>query len=55
MTTRQAAELRVRSSERKDSSKCEHLNLKLEWSDSGYLTGNYSCIVCGIAVVQKPN
>jgi hypothetical protein len=55
MTTRQAAELRVKWGERKDSPKCEHLNLELEWSDSGYLTGNYNCIVCGLAVVQKPN
>ena len=53
MTTTQAAELRVKWNLRVDPPKCEHLNLELEWSDNGYLTGNYNCIVCGASVAQK--
>jgi len=49
----QAATLRVKWNQRKDPPTCEHLNLELEWSDSGYVTGNYNCIVCGYPVVQK--
>jgi hypothetical protein len=52
MTTIQAAELRVKWKLRVDPSKCEHLNLELEWSDNG-LTDNYICIVCGVAVATK--
>jgi hypothetical protein len=52
MTTIQAAELRVKWKLRVDPSKCEHLNLELEWSDNG-LTDNYICIVCGEAVATK--
>lgn len=47
MTTSQAAELRVKWKQRTDTPKCEHLNLELEWSDNGYRTGNYNCILCG--------
>jgi hypothetical protein len=53
MTISQAAELRVKWNQRKDPPQCEHLNLELEWSDSGYVTGNYNCIVCGYPVVRK--
>ena len=53
MTTRQAGELRVKWNQRNESTKCEHINLELEWDDSGNLTGNYNCIICGEAVVQK--
>jgi hypothetical protein len=52
MTTSQAAELRVKWQQREHPPKCEHLNLEL-WSDNGYLTGNYNCIVCGEAAAQK--
>jgi len=56
MTMSQAAALRVKWKQRNNPPKCEHLNLELEWSDTGYLTGNYNCIVCGEAVTttQKP-
>jgi ssDNA-binding Zn-finger/Zn-ribbon topoisomerase 1 len=53
MTTTQAAELRVKWKQRADAPKCEHLNLELEWSEGGYTTGNYNCIVCGEAVATK--
>ena len=53
MTTIQAAELRVKWKLRKDAPPCEHLNLELEWSENGYRTGFYDCIVCGERVVQK--
>ncbi len=53
MTTSQAGGLRVKWKQRKESPKCEHLNLELEWDDSGYVTGNYNCIVCGEAVARK--
>ena len=52
MTMTQAAELRVKWKMRVDPPPCEHLNLELERSDNGYLTGNYNCIVCGEAVAQ---
>lgn len=47
MTTTQAAELRVKWKQRIDPVECKHLNLELEWTDSGFPTGNYNCIVCG--------
>jgi len=47
MTTTQAAELRVKWKQQPNPPKCEHLNLELEWSEGGYRTGNYNCIVCG--------
>ena len=53
MTMTLAVELRVRWKQRVDPPKCEHLNLELEWSDDGHLTGNYICIVCGEAAAQK--
>ncbi|HEV8327910.1 MAG TPA: hypothetical protein VGQ08_10525 [Nitrospiraceae bacterium] len=53
MTTAQAAELRVKWEHRVDSQPCAHLTLELEQNDSGYLTGNYSCIVCGRLLVLK--
>lgn len=52
MTTTQAAELRVKWKQQPNPDKCEHLNLELEWSEGGYRTGNYSCIVCGENVVK---
>ena len=54
MTTTQAAELRVKWKERTDAPKCEHLTLELEWSENGYFTGNYTCIVRGDPIAQKP-
>ena len=54
MTTTQAAELRVNLKQRVHNEKCEHLNLELEWSDNGYLIGNYNCIVRDEPVAQKP-
>jgi hypothetical protein len=29
---------------------CDHLNLDLERTEDGYLTGNYRCLACGDAV-----
>ena len=55
MTTAQAAELRVKWNLRVDPPQCEHLNLELEWSDNGYVTGNYNCILCGESVTHKRN
>ncbi len=52
MTATQAAELRMKWNERVNPQPCEHLTLELERSDNRYLTGNYICIVCGIAVAQ---
>jgi len=52
MTTSQAAELRVKWKQHVDAPACEHLNLELEWSDNGYLTGYYNCIVCGHPVLS---
>jgi hypothetical protein len=53
MTITQAAELRVKWQQRVDPLPCEHLNLEMEWSDNGYSTGSYNCIVCGEAIVHK--
>ena len=53
MTTTQAAELRVKWKEHLNPPPCEHLNLELEWSEGGYRTGNYNCIVCGESVVKS--
>ena len=53
MTATQAAELRTKWNQRTDSPPCEHINLELEWTDTGYLTGNYNCIICGTAAAQK--
>jgi len=52
MTVTQAAELRVKWKMRINTPPCEHLNLELERSDNGYLTGKYNCIVCGEVVAQ---
>lgn len=53
MTTTQAAELRVKWKGQAHPLECEHLNLELEWSEGGYQTGNYNCIVCGENVAEK--
>ena len=53
MTVTQAAELRMKWKPRVDPLSCEHLNLELEWSDNGYLMGNYNGIVCGTAAAKK--
>ena len=55
MTVTQAAELRMKWKPRVDPLSCEHLNLELEWSDNGYLMGNYNGIVCGTAAAKKTN
>ena len=52
MTTTQGAELRAKWRERINPPPCEHLTLKLERTETGYLTGNYNCTVCGEAVAQ---
>lgn len=54
MNTTQAAELRVKWKERRELAMCEHLNLELEWTDNGFRTGFYDCIVCGEHVVRQP-
>lgn len=54
MTTAQAAMLRVKWKQLPDPSKCEHLTLELEWSEGGYRTGNYNCIVCGETIATIP-
>ena len=53
MTTSQAAALRVKWQQRDNPPACEHLNLELEWTDTGFLTGNYNCIVCGKTACHK--
>jgi len=53
MTTTQAAELRVKWKARDHAAPCEHLNLELEWTDTGFRTDNYNCIVCGETIVRK--
>lgn len=53
MTTTQAAELRVKWKQQSHLSACEHINLELEWSEGGYQTGKYNCIVCGDNVVSE--
>ena len=52
MTTIQAAELRVKWKQHSHPPTCEHINLELEWSEGGYQTDNYNCIVCGENVVK---
>lgn len=47
MTVTRAAELRMKWKEQVNPPPCEHHDLKLERTDTGYLTGNYNCIVCG--------
>lgn len=54
MTTTQAAELRLKWKEKARQPPCEHLNLELEWTENGFRTGYYSCIVCGEQVVRGP-
>ena len=53
MTASQAAELRRRWTQQA-SPACEHRDLRLEYTENGYLTGNYNCVTCGTAVVQVP-
>lgn len=53
MTAAQAAELRIQWQQRVNRPPCEHIDLKLERTDTGYLTGNYNCIVCDETVIQK--
>jgi hypothetical protein len=56
MTMTQAAELRIKWKQQANRPACEHLNLELEWSEGGYPTGHYNCIVCGehAATGQNP-
>ena len=53
MTASQAAELRMKWAEQANPA-CEHRDLRLEHTETGYLTGNYNCVTCGSAVVQLP-
>jgi hypothetical protein len=53
MTMAQVAELRVKWKQRVDPLPCHHLNLELEWNNSGYLTGKHHCTVCGESVIHK--
>ena len=52
MTTIQADELRSKWRRQVNPPPCEHQDLKLERTETGYLTGNYNCIVCGETVRQ---
>ena len=52
MTKNEAAQMRVQWNQRKPGAKCEHVSLELEMTASGYVIGNYNCIVCGQPVVQ---
>lgn len=54
MTTTQAAELRVKWKRQAQLPTCEHMTLELEWSEGGYKTGNYNCIICGESVAKIP-
>ncbi|HEV8327908.1 MAG TPA: hypothetical protein VGQ08_10515 [Nitrospiraceae bacterium] len=53
MTSGDAAVLRAKWENRVDPRPCAHLTLELEQNDSGYLTGNYTCIACGESVARK--
>jgi hypothetical protein len=53
MTMDQAVALRVKWKQRADRSKCQHLNLELEWDELGHTTGNYVRILCGKSVAQR--
>ncbi len=50
MTVSQAAALRIKWLEQVNRPSCEHIDLTLERSEGGYLTGRYNCIVCGEGV-----
>jgi hypothetical protein len=52
MTKTQAAKLRAKETA-SGSLPCQHLNVELESSDDGYLTGNYNCTICGESVAQR--
>jgi len=36
-----------------DPRPCAHITLELEQNNSGYVTGNYTCLACGESVVRK--
>ncbi len=54
MTILQAVALRMKSDMLPYGSACRHLNLELEWDDSGNSTGKYVCTACGESVVLQP-
>jgi hypothetical protein len=54
MTTRQAAQLRVNWKLQCNAYTCEHLNLEMESTNNGHLTGYHTCIVCGHRIANKP-
>ena len=51
MTVSQAAALRLMWMQHVNRQLCEHIDLALERSEAGYLTGRYNCTVCGDHVV----
>ena len=53
MTAAEAADLRTRWKLRTHPFLCRHSKLELETTESGELTGNAHCIVCGTLVVKK--
>ena len=53
MTKAQAAALRMKWAEGEDLP-CKHLNLELEHTEDGYLTGHYHCTTCGESVIHLP-
>ena len=53
MTREMAA--RIQELWQKEGNKsCEHEHLKLERTESGYLTGNYFCLACGAEISGHP-
>ncbi|MGH7183799.1 MAG: hypothetical protein ACREJN_17735 [Nitrospiraceae bacterium] len=52
MTTSQAADLRMKWKRRTNPPNCMHLAVELETTETGYLTGDFHCIVCGELLVK---
>lgn len=52
MTLRQAAARQVQWKQRLYRTPCEHLVLEVEGNEQGYLTGDYVCNLCGVAVAR---
>ena len=47
MTSSRAAVLRARWELRPDQQHCPHIALEMESNKTGYVTGQYICVVCG--------
>ena len=54
MTPNQAAELQEKWKQHKNSYRCPHAAVDMEWTEDGQNTGNYRCRACGAAVDPPP-